>query len=176
MCSPIHVHLRGRKLRMRSKANNFIGGLHNSEAIPGVIVFPLRLSCRDESLMHFCLKIMDGMGQLLPNPTAGTESGGEMNGGERGERTKAMYGLWTESVTSKAKDVQESGQEDLSLLCKICQFSFTWAYLSCLYVHCMHVLCGSVRGTLYHNDLLYVYKLNFPGWQSFHSCVDPRCP
>ena len=71
MCSPVHVHLGGRKLRMRSKANNFIGGLHNSAAIPGVIVFPLRLSCRDESLMHSCLGIMDGMGKLLPSPAAG---------------------------------------------------------------------------------------------------------
>lgn len=40
---------------MRSKANNFIGGLHNLAAIPGVIVFPLRVSCTDESLMHPCL-------------------------------------------------------------------------------------------------------------------------
>lgn len=86
MCSPVHVHLGGRKLRMRSKANNFIGGLHNSAAIPGVIVFPLRLSCRDESLMHSCLGIMDSTGQLLSSPAAGAGSGGEMNGGD-GEST-----------------------------------------------------------------------------------------
>lgn len=66
---------------MRSKANNFIGSLHNSAAIPGVIVFPLRLSCRDESLMHSCLGIMDGTGRLLPRAAAGAGSGGEMNGG-----------------------------------------------------------------------------------------------
>lgn len=70
---------------MRSKANNFIGGLHNSAAIPGVIVFPLRLSCRDESLMYSCLGIMDGTGKVLPSPAAGAGTGGEMNGGE-GER------------------------------------------------------------------------------------------
>lgn len=39
MCSPVHVQQGGRKLRMRSKANNFIGSLHNLAAIPGVIVF-----------------------------------------------------------------------------------------------------------------------------------------
>lgn len=69
---------------MRSKANNFIGALHNSAAIPGVIVFPLRLSCRDESLMHSCLGIMDGTGQLLPNSAAGAECRGHINGGEGG--------------------------------------------------------------------------------------------
>lgn len=77
---------------MRSKANNFIGGLHNLAAIPGVIVFPLRLSCTDESLMHSCLGIMDGTGQLLPSPAAGARSGGEMNGAER----ESTHGLWTE--------------------------------------------------------------------------------
>lgn len=76
---------------MRSKANNFIGGLHNSAAIPGVIVFPLRLSCRDESLMHSCLEIMDGTGQLLLSPAAGAGSGGEMNGGVGG-RGEGVYG------------------------------------------------------------------------------------
>lgn len=71
MRSLVHVHLGGGKLRMRSKANNFIGGLHNSAAIPGVIVFPLRLSCRDESLMPSCPGIMDGTGQLLPTASTG---------------------------------------------------------------------------------------------------------
>lgn len=82
MCSPVHVHLGEQKLRMRSKANNFIGGLHNSAAIPGVIVFPLRLSCRDESLMHSCLGIMDGTGYLLPTTAARTWSGGETKQGK----------------------------------------------------------------------------------------------
>lgn len=67
-------------LRTRSKANNFIGGLHNSAPIPGVIVFSLRLSCGDESLMHSCLGIMDGAAQLLPGPAAGDGSEGGMNG------------------------------------------------------------------------------------------------
>lgn len=66
---------------MRSKANNFIGSLHNSAAVPGVIVFPLRFSCRNESLMWSCLGIMDGTGKPLPTPAAGAGSGGEMNGG-----------------------------------------------------------------------------------------------
>lgn len=81
---------------MRSKANNFIGGLHNSAAIPGVIVFPLRLSCRDESLMHSCLGIMDGTGQPLPSPAAVAGSSWEMNGGEDMED---MYGPWTKRRT-----------------------------------------------------------------------------
>lgn len=68
-CSP-QVHTGERELRMRSKANKFIGGLHNSAAIPGVIVFPLSLSCRDESLMRSCLVIMDGMDRLPPCPAA----------------------------------------------------------------------------------------------------------
>lgn len=72
---------------MRSKANNFIGGLHNSAAIPGVIVFPLRLSCRDESLMHSCLVIMDGTGWLLPSPAAGAGSGRRNEWGREGEYT-----------------------------------------------------------------------------------------
>lgn len=80
MYSPVHVHLGGRTLRTRSKANNFIGGLHNSAPILGVIVFPLRLSCRDESLMRSCLGIMDCAAQLLPGPAAGDGSEGGMNG------------------------------------------------------------------------------------------------
>lgn len=80
MYSPVHIHLRGSTLRTRSKANNFIGGLHNSAPIPGVIVFPLRLSCRDESLMHSFRGIMDGTGQLQPGPAAGDGSEGGMNG------------------------------------------------------------------------------------------------
>lgn len=62
-CWPAKVHIRG-ELRMRSKANKFIGGLHNSAAIPGVIVFPLRLCCTNESLMRSCLVIMDGIDRL----------------------------------------------------------------------------------------------------------------
>lgn len=80
MYSPVHVHLGGSMLRTRSKANNFIGGLHNSAPIPGVIVFPLRLSYRDESLMHSCLGIMDGAAQLLPGAAAGDGSERGMNG------------------------------------------------------------------------------------------------
>ena len=91
---------------MRSKANNFIGGLHNSAALPGVIVSPLRLSCRDESLMHFCLGIMDGTGRLLTSPAAGAGSSGEMNGAEGEKFMVGMYGLWTESGMNKAGDVQ----------------------------------------------------------------------
>lgn len=74
MYSPVHIHLGGSTLRTRSKANNFIGGLHNSAPIPGVIVFPLRLSCTDESLMHSFLGIMDSTGQLQPGPAAGDGS------------------------------------------------------------------------------------------------------
>lgn len=59
---------------MRSKANKFIGGLHNSAAILGVIVFSLRLSCTNESLMRSCLAIMDGIDQLAPCPAAGAGS------------------------------------------------------------------------------------------------------
>lgn len=66
-------------LRTRSKANNFIGGLHNSAPIAGVIVFPLRLSCRDESLMCSFLRIMDGTGQLQPGSASGDGSEGGMN-------------------------------------------------------------------------------------------------
>lgn len=72
-CWPAKVHIR-RELRMRSKANKFIGGLHNSAAIPGVIVFPLRLSCTNESLMRSCLVIMDGIDRLPPCPAAGAGS------------------------------------------------------------------------------------------------------
>lgn len=72
-CRPAKVHIR-RGLRMRSKANKFIGGLHNSAAIPGVIVFPLRLSCTNESLMHSCLIIMDGIDRPAPRPAAGAGS------------------------------------------------------------------------------------------------------
>lgn len=72
-CWPAKVHIRG-ELRMRSKANKFIGGLHNSAAIPGVIVFPLRLSCTNESLMRSCLVIMDGIDRLPPCPAAGAGS------------------------------------------------------------------------------------------------------
>lgn len=126
---------------MRSKANNFIGGLHNSAAIPGVIVFPLRLSCRDESLMHSCLGIMDGTGQLLPSPAAGAGSSGEMNGGERGYR---VYGghVWTVDREGEARDLQESEQEseDLFLVYKICQL-WLCAYLGCMCTaSCVHAL------------------------------------
>lgn len=72
--------------KMRSKANKFIGSLHNSAAIPGVIVFPLRVSCRDESLMHSCQSIMDGTGRLLHSPAEGAEGEGQMNGCERVSR------------------------------------------------------------------------------------------
>lgn len=77
--SPVHIHLGVSMLRTRSKANNFIGGLHNSAPIPGVIVFPLRLSCRDESLMRSFLGIMDGTGQPHPGPATGDGSEGGMN-------------------------------------------------------------------------------------------------
>lgn len=77
--SPVHIHLGGSTLRTRSKANNFIGGLHNSAPIPGVIVFPLRLSCRDEYLMGSFRGIRDGTGQQRPRPAAGDGSEGRMN-------------------------------------------------------------------------------------------------
>lgn len=80
---------------MRSKANNFIGGLHNSAAIPGVIVFPLRLSCRDESLMHSCLGIMDGTGQPLPSTRCRRwERRGNEWGREGVKYMEDMYGPW----------------------------------------------------------------------------------
>lgn len=87
MYSPVHIHLGGSTLRTRSKANNFIGGLHNSAPIPGVIVFPLRLSCTDESLMRSFLGIMDSTGQLQPGPAAGDGSEEGMNGDTECVRT-----------------------------------------------------------------------------------------
>lgn len=107
MCPCVHLPTftwEGEKLRMRSKANNFIGGLHNSAAIPGVIVFPLRLSCRDESLMHSCLGIMDGTSQLLPCLAAGAGSWGEMNRGEGGDCMEDMYGVWNEQSNGWAEE------------------------------------------------------------------------
>lgn len=80
MYSRVHVHLWGSTLRTRSKANNFIGSLHYSAPIPWVLVFPLRLSYRDESLMRSFLGIMDATGQLQPGPAERDGSEGRMNG------------------------------------------------------------------------------------------------
>ncbi|CAB1420188.1 unnamed protein product [Pleuronectes platessa] len=71
MCSSCPRSPGREKAENEIKGKQLYGGLHNSAAIPGVIVFPLRLSCRDESLMHSCLGIMDGTGQLLPSTAAG---------------------------------------------------------------------------------------------------------
>lgn len=121
----------GTKPRMRSKANNFIGGLHNSAAIAGVIVFALRLSCRDESLMHSCLVIMDGTSWRLPSSAAG--AGRETNGG--GGRAR-MYGLWTERVKDKVRDGQRERE----------RWQSEGLYEVCAYLEC-HVLlqCFAVR-------------------------------
>ncbi len=151
MCSPVHVHLGGRKLGMRSKANNFIGGLHNSAVIPGVIVFPLRLSCRDESLMHSCLRIMDGTGQLLPSPAAGAGSSGEMNGGEG------------ESICGTCMDCGQRVERTKRGMCRrdstrvwicVCFVKYVTscsyvAYLGFLHGYSMCVMCTRMCCTLY---------------------------
>lgn len=90
-CWPAKVHIR-RELRMRSKANKFIGGLHNSAAIPGVIVFPLRLGCTNESLMRSCLVIMDGIDRLPPCLAAGA---GSIRVGEYTCTHCGQAALWT---------------------------------------------------------------------------------
>lgn len=94
---------------MRSKANKFIGGLHNSAAIPGVIVFPLSLSCGDESLMRSCLVIMDGMDRLPPCPAAGAGSRWRNERGRARGRVY-MYGVWTGSVKDSVRDGQRREQ------------------------------------------------------------------
>lgn len=101
-CCPAKVHIRG-ELRMRSKANKFIGGLHNSAAIPGVIVFPLRLSCTNESLMRSCLVIMDGIDRLPLRRETGSceQSSGRIH----------MYAPWTESVMDIVGWEKASGRD-----------------------------------------------------------------
>lgn len=149
MCSPVHVHMGGRKLRMRSKANNFIGGLHNSADIPGVIVLPLRLSCRDESLMHSCLRIMDGTGQPLPSPAAETWEWGRNEWESSARRPRIDCGQrarWTKRGTCSRVSAR---------------ISVCLKYVSSprrLDVYCTCV--SELRNP--HNDLLHVYRLNFP--------------
>ncbi len=76
-----------------------------------------------------------------------------------------MYGLWAESGTNKARNVQKRQHKsvDLCLLCKICHLLFicciSWLpawlqYVCYVYKNVLHALSHA---------LLYVDELNFPG-------------
>lgn len=144
-CRPAKVHIR-RELRMRSKANKFIGGLHNSAAIPGVIVFPLRLSCTNESLMRSCLVIMDGIDWLPSCLAAGA-------GSIRVCSRIHMYVLWTGSIMDIVGWAKGSGRDLCGHPCGLHAVSHVRKDLS----RCLAVL-------------------NFHERPSCHSWVAPRCP
>lgn len=165
MYSPVHVHLGGSMLRTRSKANNFIGGLHNSAPIPGVIVFPLRLSYRDESLMHSCLGIMECCGSATTWCCCRREVG-ERN--EWGCRV-CTYRWQVEHIKRWVRVGQLGEHEGSRIFCVHIFDSRVY-----LYLHLSLMLCSIYRRWIFKDDNFFFFftaawlwdALKVAGWLS----------